>query len=173
MNLLQAANEAKIYTAPRIYVAPLYVLMRFVSWHWFKVFLEQTTPISSTIWKSHILFFMRTIYKKIRLKIIQQWKELKSRFRLRSCHAWFVFHYINNVMQSITYKESLLEKYPNTEFFWSVFSRIQSKYGKIRTRKNSLFWHFSRKELEGSILCSIGLPKFKYSSFQFFSPTPQ
>ena len=111
---------------------------------------------------------MRTIYKKIRLKIIQQWKELKSRFRLRSCHAWFVFHYINNVMQSITYKESLLEKYPNTEFFWSVFSRIQSKYGKIRTRKNSLFWHFSRKELEGSILCSIGLPKFKYSSFSFF-----
>ena len=31
-------------------------------------------------------------------------------------------------------------------FFWSVFSRIhriQSKYGKIRTRKNSVFGHFS------------------------------
>ena len=29
-------------------------------------------------------------------------------------------------------------------FFWSVFSRIQSKYRKIRTRKNSVFGHFSR-----------------------------
>ena len=27
--------------------------------------------------------------------------------------------------------------------FWSLFSRIQSKYGKIRTRKNSVFRHFS------------------------------
>ena len=42
-------------------------------------------------------------------------------------------------------------------FFWCVFSRIwteygevslriQSKYGKIRTRKNSVFGHFSRSE---------------------------
>ena len=44
-------------------------------------------------------------------------------------------------------------------FFWSVFSRIrteygqtrsslriQSEYGKIRTRKNSVFGHFSRSE---------------------------
>ena len=29
-------------------------------------------------------------------------------------------------------------------FFWSVFSCIQSKYRKIRTRKNSVFEHFSR-----------------------------
>ena len=28
-------------------------------------------------------------------------------------------------------------------FFWSVFSRIQSKYGKIRTRKYPVFGHFS------------------------------
>ena len=61
---------------------------------------------------------------------------------------------------------------PSTEFFWSVFSRIrnesgeilrispdsvqmrkyfvslwiQPKYGKIRTRKNSLFGHFSHSE---------------------------
>ena len=39
-------------------------------------------------------------------------------------------------------------------FFWSVFScrvslRIQSEYGKIRTRKNSVFEHFSR-----SVECS-------------------
>ena len=28
-------------------------------------------------------------------------------------------------------------------FFWSVFSRIQFEYGKIRTRKKSVFGHFS------------------------------
>ena len=30
---------------------------------------------------------------------------------------------------------SLREKCPNTEFFWCIFFCIQSKYGKIRTRK--------------------------------------
>ena len=29
-------------------------------------------------------------------------------------------------------------------YFWSVFSCIQSEYRKIRTRKNSVFGHFSR-----------------------------
>ena len=43
-------------------------------------------------------------------------------------------------------------------FFWSVFSRIRSEYGvslrthsecaKIRTRKNSVFRHFSRSDEE-------------------------
>ena len=39
-------------------------------------------------------------------------------------------------------------------FFWSIFSRIfyvvsiriQFEYGKIRTRKNSVFEHFSRSD---------------------------
>ena len=49
---------------------------------------------------------------------------------------------------------SLHEKCPDTEFFlvrisphsdwYFVFLRIQSKCGKIRTRKNSAFGHFSR-----------------------------
>ena len=51
--------------------------------------------------------------------------------------------------------QSLLEKFPITEFFLvrifpysdSVSLRIQSKCGKIRTRKNSVFGHFSRSEL--------------------------
>ena len=30
---------------------------------------------------------------------------------------------------------TLREKYPYSEFFWSVFSRIQSECGKIQTRK--------------------------------------
>ena len=29
-------------------------------------------------------------------------------------------------------------------FFWSVFSRIWTEYGKIRIRKSSVFEHFSR-----------------------------
>ena len=40
--------------------------------------------------------------------------------------------------------DSLREKCPNTEFFWSVFSYNRSEYRKIRTRKNFVFGHFSR-----------------------------
>ena len=44
--------------------------------------------------------------------------------------------------------KSLREKCPNTEFFlvYSVSLRIQSECRKIRTRKNSVFGHFSRSE---------------------------
>ena len=31
-------------------------------------------------------------------------------------------------------------------FFWSVFSCIRTEYRKIRIRKYSVFWHFSRNE---------------------------
>ena len=52
-------------------------------------------------------------------------------------------------------KQPLREKCPNTEFFlvrifpysYSVNLRIHSEYGKIRTRKNSVFGHFSESEL--------------------------
>ena len=30
-------------------------------------------------------------------------------------------------------KDSLREKCPNTEFFWSLFSRIRTEYGEIRS----------------------------------------
>ena len=32
-------------------------------------------------------------------------------------------------------------------YFWSVFSYIQSEYRKIRTKNNSVFGHFSRSAL--------------------------
>ena len=38
----------------------------------------------------------------------------------------------------------LREKYPNAEFFRSVFSCIQFEYRKIQTGKISVFGHFSR-----------------------------
>ena len=31
-------------------------------------------------------------------------------------------------------------------YFWSVFSRIRTEYGKIWTRNNSVFGHFSRSD---------------------------
>ena len=55
--------------------------------------------------------------------------------------------------------ETLREKCPYSEFFWSVFSRIQTKYGEIRSispysvrmwknkdKKNSEYRHFSRSK---------------------------
>ena len=39
---------------------------------------------------------------------------------------------------------TLREKCPNTEFFWSLFARIRTEYGKIWTRKNSVFGHSLR-----------------------------
>ena len=44
-------------------------------------------------------------------------------------------------------KNTLREKIPKYRvFFWSFFSRIQSKWVKIRTRKNSVFRHSSRSD---------------------------
>ena len=68
-------------------------------------------------------------------------------------------------------------------YFWSVFSRnpieyfvslqIQSECGKIRTRNNSVFGHFSRSEGLLEFCCIRPLPEkqsftisFKYLSFQ-------
>ena len=42
-----------------------------------------------------------------------------------------------------------VKSFQQRSFFWSVFSRIRTEYGEIwsiRTRKNSLFGHFSRSE---------------------------
>ena len=43
-------------------------------------------------------------------------------------------------------------------FFWSIFSCIQSKCGKIRTRKNSVFGHFSRSGIVRSCTVKQGNP---------------
>ena len=164
MNLLQAASEAKIYTAPRIYVAPSYTLMLFVSWHWFKAFLEQTTPISSTIWKRSYSFFMRTIYKD-RLKIIHQWKELKRRFRLRSCHAWFVFHYINkcnvinNIQRIIARKMSKYRVFSGP--YLSVFSPNTGKYGPEKTPYMDTF-HEKNWEAQFFVYQSLSIQVFSF-----------
>ena len=43
-------------------------------------------------------------------------------------------------------------------YFWSVFSCIRSEYRKIRTRKNSVFGHFSCSE--GYLKQSLGLKNY-------------
>ena len=42
-------------------------------------------------------------------------------------------------------------------FFWSLFSHIQSEYGKIRTRKNSVFGYFSN---------SVSFMKYSYCTMR-------
>ena len=54
---------------------------------------------------------------------------------------------------------TLCKRCPNTEFFLIRISHIQSKYGKIRTRKNSIFGHF---------LHSVSMPNCEVY-FPFFS----
>ena len=36
-----------------------------------------------------------------------------------------------------------MKRVQTRSFFWSVFSRIRTKYGKIQTGKNSIFGDFS------------------------------
>ena len=37
-------------------------------------------------------------------------------------------------------------------FFWSVFYLIRMEYGKIGTRKNSVYEHFSRSDLADEVI---------------------
>ena len=54
------------------------------------------------------------------------------------------------------------EKCPITELFWSVFSRIQSKYGKIRTRKPRICTIF--KQCQSLLILYTVLKSFNVSS---------
>ena len=56
------------------------------------------------------------------------------------------------------------EKCPNTEFFWSVFPRIWTEYGNIRTSKNSVFGHFLCNECITNVL-NLTVPPRNSESF--------
>ena len=50
---------------------------------------------------------------------------------------------INNPVEAlIPFKEHCVKSVQIRSIFWSVFSRIRTEYGKIRTRKYSVFGHF-------------------------------
>ena len=68
------------------------------------------------------------------------------------------------IMVSISVEYSLCKTSSNTEFFFPVFARIQSKCGKIRIRKNSVFELFSRSDSEDVLDFAKFNEKFKVSS---------
>ena len=62
-----------------------------------------------------------------------------------------VRHDCSNIQRSCTIFPIMIKAYPHCaksvkirSFFWSVLSYIQSEYGKVRTRKNSVCGNFSR-----------------------------
>ena len=52
--------------------------------------------------------------------------------------------FTQNSMSLVMKSDHCVKNVQIRNFIWSVFSRIQSKYGKIRTKKYSAFGHFSR-----------------------------
>ena len=76
-------------------------------------------------------------------------KKSKYYFFLYTYHGYFLEelrldrdYWLNLTSQKM--KFSMKEKCPNTEFFWSISSCIQSEYREIRTRINSVFGQLSR-----------------------------
>ena len=71
------------------------------------------------------------------LYYIYKYKEPYNQ-NLRACQTCFLtFSKTNNTLDCV-------KSVQIRSFFCSVFSRIQSKYGKIRTRKNSVYLEYSR-----------------------------
>ena len=75
---------------------------------------------------------------------------------------------------SNTHWNLLREKCPNTEFFWSLFSSIQSEYIKIRTRKISYFSRSEKLTASGASCFFSRRPFFKetdrvlFTAFEYF-----
>ena len=71
-------------------------------------------------------------------------------------------------------KSHYVKSVPMRSFFWSVFSYIWTKYRKIRTRKNSVFGHFSRIEysqvLRNNYSRSINLLVNRYNLQEINTP---
>ena len=88
------------------------------------------------------------IYSKITqiLNILKSWN-----FKCQKIKIHLIIHFVKSVQIR--------------SFFWSVSSCIQYEYRKIRTRKNSVFWHFSRTDTEtcfvNAYLTYLGEQKFK------------
>ena len=107
------------------------------------------------------------------IHVILYFKPNKNQYKNgRLCHFssyWVKTHNIpmlqenmhaeNSILYSLTISQCkgiciiLRKKCPNMEFFlvrifftYSVSLRMQSECGKIRTRKNSVFWHFSHSD---------------------------
>ena len=88
---------------------------------------------------------------------------------LTNLFYFFYLFYVdtaNSKLQIKTVELALREKCPKRSFFWSVFSFIRTEYRKIRTRKNSVFGHFSRSVGDNFVLlhCKNSVISSYYSS---------
>ena len=94
--------------------------------------------------------FFILCFRRYKVAIVKQWVKWEalsyyfkalyrrcswgSSLRLTIIHWWFLLSILRK----------LCEKCPNTDFLWSIFSRIQYEYGKTWTSKNPVLGHFSR-----------------------------
>ena len=51
-----------------------------------------------------------------------------------------------------TQRRTLHKNCPYSELFWSIFSRIQSEYGKIRNQSNSEYGHLNAVECSATVM---------------------
>ena len=61
-------------------------------------------------------------------------------------------------------KKHCVKSVQKRSYFWSVFSCIQPKYKKIRTRNNSVIEHFSRNVKEFIYVLNKKLPTIKFTA---------
>ena len=95
---------------------------------------------------NHKEFRIKKVIKRKGDNLCVKWKIWDNSFNIwidkNTYHKWV------NIFQKRRKCECWRrEKRPNTEFFWSALSCIRCKYRKTRTRKNSVFGHFSRSLL--------------------------
>ena len=100
---------------------------------------------------------LRTLEQEVKQTFLRK-KKLITFWKIEFCNATYGFNtLITNVrvrVKKITWNTQCVKSVQMRNFFWSVFYhiwtwvslRIQSKCRKIRTRKNSVFGHFSRSE---------------------------
>ena len=93
---------------------------------------------TNAFWKT-ILFFISSVDLVFHLLWKSENVFIKLKNSLEACFFHHFYHHFFLFLQVHCVKSA-----QTRSFFWSVFSCIQSKYRKIRTRKNSVFEHFSR-----------------------------
>ena len=92
-------------------------------------------PIESC-WQHVKIPSLWSLTHKGRLKILDQELVMGLKTR-RFVFSWIKFCSFTLRRRYISLQGPLREKCPYSKFFWSIFSRIWTEYGKIRTRKSS------------------------------------
>ena len=94
-----------------------------------------------------LLRTLKSFYKSLNFSLSDILNEFTRISSILSCDILVrrvVPCFTQNSMSLVMESDHCVKNVQIPNFIWSLFSRIQSKYGKIRTRKNSAFRHFSR-----------------------------